>query len=225
MGSNPIPSAIKMSENTWSQLHKNYQDTDWINKPSIFAEFAINYFPKEGKLLDLGAGQGQDSRYFFENGYIVTSTDISKTALEINKSKNKSNKISIIELDLTKPFPFEDRSFDIIYAHLSLHYFSKENTFKIFKEIKRVLKPSGILAFLVNSTSDPEYKTGIKIEEDFFKVGENSKRYFSVESAREFINEFEIIVLDNKGETYKDREKGIHNLIRFVGKNQVENFY
>lgn len=207
-----------MSNTVWSKLHQNYQDTDWINKPSIFAEFAIKFFSKNGKILDLGAGQGQDSRYFAEKGFEITSTDISDIALEINKSKNQNNQIKIEKLDLTKPFPFEDKSFDVVYAHLSLHYFTKEETYKIFNEITRVLKPSGILAFLVNSTSDTEYSTGIKIEEDFFKVGENSKRYFSTQSTKEFIKDFEIILLDDQGETYKDREKGIHNLIRFIGR-------
>ena len=35
-----------MTDKMWSNLHKNYQEKDWINKPTIFAEFAIKYFPK-----------------------------------------------------------------------------------------------------------------------------------------------------------------------------------
>ena len=45
----------------WSELHNNYKKRDWINKPSIFAEQAIKYFPSSGKVLELGAGLGQDS--------------------------------------------------------------------------------------------------------------------------------------------------------------------
>lgn len=58
-----------MNDNTWSDLHDNYKTKAWIDKPSIFAETAIAYFPAKGKILDLGAGLGQDSRFFAERGY------------------------------------------------------------------------------------------------------------------------------------------------------------
>lgn len=41
----------------WRDLHKNYKEQDWIDKPSIFAEQALPYFPKGGIVLELGAGQ------------------------------------------------------------------------------------------------------------------------------------------------------------------------
>jgi len=42
-----------------------------------------------------------------------------------------------------------------------------------------------------------------------------------VDSTKELIDDdFEIILLDNYGETYKDSAKGIHNLIRFVGRKK-----
>ncbi len=47
---------------SWNQLHKQYKDTDWIDKPNIFATEIIQYLPRLGKLLDLGAGQGQDTK-------------------------------------------------------------------------------------------------------------------------------------------------------------------
>jgi hypothetical protein len=87
------------------------------------------------------------------------------------------------------------------------------------------LKPSlaggvygmGIFAFLANSTSDPEYHTGTKLEEDYFLIGKVKKRYFSTEFTGELTKGFYRILLDSCGETYKDRAKGVHNLIRFIG--------
>jgi len=40
----------------WQDIHKNYKEQDWIDKPSIFAEQALPYFPKNGRVLELGAG-------------------------------------------------------------------------------------------------------------------------------------------------------------------------
>ncbi|HEY1835685.1 MAG TPA: class I SAM-dependent methyltransferase [Candidatus Saccharimonadales bacterium] len=211
-----------MADQAWRDLHqKHYRDADWIDKPSLFAQDAIKYFPKSGRVLDLGAGQGQDSRFFAEHGYDVVSTDIEDSALELSRSKLPTkikSKVTLQKLDLREELPFASESFDVVYAHLSLHYFDIEKTWRIFTEITRVLKPGGIVALFINSTSDPEYGSGEQIEPDFFQIDNVTKRYFNVKSTRKFISDFyEINLLDNFGETYKDAAKGVHNLIRFIG--------
>lgn len=211
------------TDQAWKDLHEHYAKTaDWIDKPSLFAQDAIKYFPKSGKVLELGAGQGQDTRFFAERGYDVVSTDIEESALERSRSKLPEKlqpNVSVKKLDLRDDFPFDSSSFDVVYAHLSLHYFDIETTYKILNQITRVMKPGGVIAFFMNSTSDPEYGTGTQIEPGFFQIENVTKRYFSVESTRKFISDFyEISLLDNLGETYKDTAKGVHNLIRFIGK-------
>lgn len=207
----------------WSDLHQNYKGKDWIDKPSIFAEIAVRYFPKTGKVLDLGAGQGQDSRFFAEHGYQVVSTDLENSALELSKSKvtdDIKSRITFQKVDLRDELPFETDSLDVVYAHLSIHYFEYETTVRLLDEILRVLRPGGVFAFLTNSVNDPEYKTGKELEPDYYQIGQTAKRYFSVDSARMFTQYFEVNLLDDLGETYKDAAKGVHNLIRFVGKKR-----
>lgn len=208
-------------KSVWQDLHSNYQAQDWVTKPSLFSETAIQYFPKRGRVLELGAGHGQDSLFFAKQGYEVVSTDIETASLALNMSKHELN-VSVLNVNLLEPLPFEDSSFDVVYAHLSLHYFELEKTFEIMNEIGRVLKPGGVLAFLTNSTNDPEYNTGIKLETDFFQVGKATKRYLSVESARKLTRDFQVNLVDNLGQTYKDQAKGIHNLVRFIGKKPLE---
>lgn len=205
----------------WNKLAKYYTAQEWIDKPNIFAEEALSYFPKKGYILCLGDGQGQDSRFFAQKGYKVLSTDISDVALEINNKKILElnlNNISVERLDLSLNFPYKKETFDIVYAHLSLHYFSEKITARIFKDIHDVLKKGGIVAVIVNSVNDPEINTGTRIEDDFYEVEGIYKRYFSIESMKGFIKEFKVVLLDDKGKTYKDEEKGTHDLIRFVGK-------
>jgi SAM-dependent methyltransferase len=214
-------SKIDAMESVWSKKHDDYAAKDWIDKPTLFAETAIEYFPQHGRILDLGAGQGQDSRYFAEQGFSVVSTDLEETALAIGRDKlpeKLKSKVDIQKLDLTKPFPFENESFDVVYAHLSLHYFDLRTTDRLLAEIHRILKTNGLLAFMVNSVHDPEYNTGEKLEEDYFATDNKYKRYFSLGTAESFTNEFEPLLVDDKGETYKDRAKGVHNLLRYIGK-------
>jgi hypothetical protein len=61
----------------WDEQHDKYLSTDWIDKPSIFVQWVIDYFPPSGSVLDLGAGQAQDSRFLTEKGYEVMATDFS----------------------------------------------------------------------------------------------------------------------------------------------------
>jgi SAM-dependent methyltransferase len=207
-----------MSKQNWNAQHLKYAETDWINKPSIFAQYAVNFFPTTGKIIDLGCGQGQDSRFFAEHGYEVTGIDFSDQGIEIAKEKSKNLKIDFRVLDLSEPLPFPDKDFNVVYSHLAVHYFDKSKTQSIFNELSRILTVGGILAIFVNSTNDPEYGEGEKIGEDYFKIGNMQKRYFSKESLGNFIRGFEILVLDEKGETYKDRAIGVSNLTQFIGR-------
>lgn len=205
----------------WKEKHHKYSSQDWVIKPTIFAQFAIAHFPTEGKLLELGAGQGQDSRFFAKNNYDVISTDFSENALEIAKQKAKDENLSIEfkQVDLSEPIPFSSGSFDIVYSHLAVHYFDKQRTKELFDEMTNVLKPSGILALLLNTMEDPEVKDSKQIEDGLYDTPAGLvKRFFTLDYLKELTNSrFEVIVLDANGETYKDK---IKTLIRFIGQRK-----
>ena len=73
-----------MDDKNWTNLHKNYSKQDWITKPSIFAKQAIEYFPKQGNILEIGAGHGQDGLFFASQVFTVISTDLEISSLEEN---------------------------------------------------------------------------------------------------------------------------------------------
>ena len=203
--------------NYWQNQHQKYSIANWITKPTIFAQQTIGLFPKNGKLLELGAGQGQDSRFFNQNNFKVTSTDFCQNALNISQNRSPDLNIDFQNIDLTKKLPFADSSFDIIYSHLALHYFNQKDTQKLFKKIYRILKKDGIFATLVNTINDSEVIESKEIEKEYFlsPVG-IKKRFFSINYFHQLIeNQYNILILDEKGETYKDENK---DLIRFVGK-------
>ena len=50
----------------WQKQHQKYSTFDWITKPTMFAQQIVNFLPENGKLIDLGAGQGQDSRFLLK---------------------------------------------------------------------------------------------------------------------------------------------------------------
>lgn len=198
----------------WQNKLSKYSQEPWSSGPNIFATQAIKYFPLSGKLLELGAGIGQDSKYFTTKGYDVLATDFSKFGLDqIHDLKTQI-------CDLSQPLPFQTKSFDIIYSHLALHYFDNQRTGKLFSEIFTILKPGGIFATLLNTLSDPETsQSEKKIGEDLFLTPSGiQKHLFSSGSFKKYITKFEVLLLDENGETYKDK---IKSLIRFVGRKPL----
>lgn len=208
-----------MNDKNWANLHAVYSKQDWISKPSIFAEQAVDYFPEHGKILEIGAGHAQDGLYFASRGFEVVCTDLEIASAIKNITKASveiQDKIAVKQLDLRDAFEFEEK-FDVVYAHLSLQFFDEKTTERIFADIYRTLRSGGILAFFTNSIDDPEHGTGEKREAHYFEIEGLSKRYFNVDEAKRFAREFKPLLVDNDGETYKDRTKGVHHLIRFIG--------
>lgn len=203
----------------WEKVHQEkYSQADWITKPTIFATEVIKYFPQSGRILELGAGQGQDSSYFAQHGYHVLATDFSLFAMDQAKKRLSADLSGLVDfqtVDLHNLLPFSPASFDVVYSHLALHYFTAERTQNLFNEIYTVLKPGGIFATLTNAVSDPEI-TGLQpIETGLYQIGDIQKRFFSTDTLLPFVKNFRIILLDNQGTTHKDK---IKTLIRFVGK-------
>jgi ubiquinone/menaquinone biosynthesis C-methylase UbiE len=215
------------SKSYWNSKLQKYADADWSNKPSLFAEDVAKYFPDNSKILELAGGVGQDGRFFVSKGFGVVQTDLSEEGVNLMSSKVEElvkDRVEITQLDMDNPLPFENESFDVVYCHLGIHYFTELKTQEIFAEIYRILKPNGVIALLTNSTDDPEFKNpenSEKIEEDYYLFDGIKKRYFSVESMKKFAKDFEIVLLDNQGTTYKDRAIGVNNLIRFVGRKPL----
>ena len=53
--------------------------------------------------------------------------------------------------------PFADKSFDVVFANLSIHFFSKAETESLICEIKRILKDDGIFIGSCNSSAAYKY--------------------------------------------------------------------
>jgi SAM-dependent methyltransferase len=201
----------------WDAAHRREHASAWIDEPTLFARWAQQFFPRTGILLDLGAGQGADSRFFAKQGYTVHSTDFSPEAVACNTQKSTAvANYTASTLDLREPLPYPDGHFDIVYAHLSLHYCTREETRSIFGEIRRVLKRGGVLALLVNSKHEPKYAHGTKLEEDYYVSADGiARRFFDTESLLEHTTGFSTIVCDEQGE--KRRPHPVENLVRYVG--------
>ena len=97
------------------------------------------------KLLGLASGGGQQMPVFAALGADCTVLDYTPVQLESERqvAEREGYNIEIIRADMTKPLPFEDRSFDLVFHPVSNCY--AQEVRPIFRECLRILKPGGIL--------------------------------------------------------------------------------
>lgn len=100
---------------------------------------------KDAEILGLASGGGQQMPIFSALGARCTVLDYSEKQLlsEQEVAKRENYEIKTVKADMTKPLPFEDESFDLIFHPVSNCYI--EDVLPVWKECYRVLKKGGIL--------------------------------------------------------------------------------
>ena len=171
----------------WNNSYKTYS-TDGKVYSSWLDKYVDVIDRCKTKVLDLGCGIGYDSYYLTQRGLDVIACDFSEMAL--SRIKENVENVETMLLDFSEKLPFEDESFDLVIADLSLHYFDTKTTEKIMKEIKRIIAPKGFLLARVNSIYDVNHGAGEgeKIEDNFYFVKGYNKRFFTIEDAEKFFS-------------------------------------
>lgn len=102
------------------------------------------------KVLEAGSGPAHDSIIFAENGANVTAVDLSENALKNAKRiySELGHSIITIRTDIMN-LPFGDGYFDLSWNAGVLEHFNDYELGKVFKEMVRVTKKSGIILVFV----------------------------------------------------------------------------
>ena len=97
------------------------------------------------KVLGLASGGGQQIPVFAALGAECTVLDYSEKQLESERmvAERDGYPVNLVRADMTKPLPFADESFDLIFHPVSNCYVKEVRP--IFRECFRVLKPGGVL--------------------------------------------------------------------------------
>ncbi len=100
---------------------------------------------KGKRVLGLASGGGQQGPLFHAAGAKVTILDYSEEQLKSERlvASREGYEIETVRADMTKPWPFEDESFDLIFFPVANCYV--ESLLPVWKEAHRVLSPVGRL--------------------------------------------------------------------------------
>ncbi|HCC04420.1 MAG TPA: class I SAM-dependent methyltransferase [Clostridiales bacterium] len=184
---------IKNSIKYWNEVYTAF-NKDQIKYDNWLDNFNDIIVKCNTPILDLGCGRGNNVLTLLNKSKEVIPCDISENAI-------KNVKRIFPEIKEAKCFnmidglPFDDNSFEIIIADLSLHYFREKDTKNIIFELKRVLKINGYLIVRVNSINNLNHGAGQgeEIEYHLYKTKEGIlKRFFDEADVRRFFMDFEI---------------------------------
>ncbi|MHC1772310.1 MAG: class I SAM-dependent methyltransferase [Flexilinea sp.] len=138
--------------NEWSIpiTHEKYQSArsgDWDVVLTPCRPVPHSWFlPFENiKILGLASGGGQQIPIFTALGAKVTIFDLSNRQLRTEKlvAEREEYSIGMVKGDMTKPLPFRDDSFDLIFHPVSNCYV--EEIQPIWHECYRILRKGGVL--------------------------------------------------------------------------------
>lgn len=112
-----------------SQYDTNNNKTRDLERQALRVSLANIPF---NNVLEIGCGTGKNTEWFVETAKEVTAIDLSDEMLARAKEKNTSGKVQFKQADITLPWTFVDKQYDIVSFSLVLEHV--HNLDPVFKE-------------------------------------------------------------------------------------------
>ena len=124
---------------TWaSQYDTNNNKTRDLEGKALRATLAIIPFDN---VLEIGCGTGKNTEWLIEKANEITAIDLSAEMLTRAKEKITSGKVQFKQADITFPWTFINKQYDLVSFSLVLEHI--ENLDHVFNEASILLKAGG----------------------------------------------------------------------------------
>jgi len=132
----------------WGGQQRLEKETLWLER--LFSQSQV---PKQGKVLELGCGEGHFSRLLCQKGYQVTGADVSAQAIEWAETKARSMGLQIdyFVADLTQAGVLENQGYEMIVDGNCLHCIIDQDRPVFLTNVFQALRPGGV--FFVSALS------------------------------------------------------------------------
>ncbi len=105
----------------------------------------------QGSLLDLGCGAARYANLFVELGYEYAGIDFAERLVDIARIRHPT--LSFHHMSY-RSLTFPDNSFEALWSCCVLNHEPKHNIGFVLRELRRVLKPDGIMLIVLPWTGD-----------------------------------------------------------------------
>lgn len=135
----------------YNQIAEDYANV--FSEPSEYIDEFLELVPTNGKILDVGCGNGVDCLYVKQKGFTVVGVDMSAKMLEIARSKAPG--IEYRQEDM-RNLQFHENEFDGIIASCSLIHIPKQDIPQTLKQFAGFLKQGGAIYIQLQSGTSEE---------------------------------------------------------------------
>lgn len=189
----------------WEHQHLKRKDEFEIlrDRPNVFAEECLKYIPKNGNILEIGAANGRDARYFArEKGVKVVAVDFSREALrqliEASKKDNTSDLVFPLVADIKQLALVKQDHFDAIYSRSALHLSDKEIDI-FFDHAIEILKYGGYFMIEGKTRDDPEISMSKEVAPNLFvDLSGHLRRAWDEYTIRQFLDKCGLKLISSK---------------------------
>jgi len=132
---------VQQAYNSWAQQYdSNENKTRDLEARSLRETLAPHTFEH---CLEIGCGTGKNTVWLFEKAATVTAIDLSDEMLAKAKEKITSTNVTFVQADITEPWNFATKQFDLVVFSLVLEHI--ELLQPIMEKAAAALKSGGYL--------------------------------------------------------------------------------
>lgn len=153
----------KIADIYTEQYFEDLSDIPYINT-------FLSFLPKNSRILDVGCGPGNISKYIMAKGFSSEGIDLSKEMIKIAKSKVPNAVFNVMDM---RQLTYVKNTFDGIILAYSLIHIPSEEIQKTLQGFYRILKKKGFILIIAqygkaDQIVDEPLRAGEKIFINFF---------------------------------------------------------
>lgn len=207
-----------MDKDYWNHFYVNKSEDMKINSPSQFAVFAYGEMSESDQIVELGMGNGRDSKFFLSCGHAVIGLDQDLAMV---------NKLNSLEMPNAKFFKcdlenastddilnFVNDTFDCekrinVYARFFMHAINEDAEVRVLKAMKNIIHKKNGQIFLEFRSEEDQHNQK--------ETGQHQRRYIKMDNFERQIKEIGLKVIYHvSGQGYAKYKNDDANVARYI---------
>ncbi len=210
----------------WEEAYRKVESL-WGFKPDHMLVRYARLIP-DGRVLDLGVGEGRNALFLAKAGYEVEGYDVSQTAVDRCMEMAQKEGLSVMaQASDLREVDIPQGRYSLVLASWVLHLLKKTEAVQVISKIKNGLISDGIVYMTVFSTEDPFYvgareKDLDEVEENTFYLPERDTymHFFTQEEICSLFSDFGIVYCASGTALdfgHGDRGAHRHGFVEYMG--------
>lgn len=143
-------------------------------------------------IVELGSGQGRDTKLFLDKGFTMIIVDYSDAACA-QMRHSFGDRIVVVQADLRNGLDLPPSSIDACYSHMLLTMdFTDDELKRLIADVRKSLVPGGYMMYSVRNINDPDFGKGENLHDSVWENDGFAVRFYSQDDIRNFADGFDL---------------------------------